>query len=369
MANALTEPIAVKPHPVIFVVPGDLHLTDTNQENYRVANQAIEEINRLIQPDFVQFVGDNAQEAQTEQFELFNQLRGRLAAPSDVIVGDHDVHEDPNAEGFQQYVGATYGVRTFPGARFVRLNTQQAKPVGLSDEQIAWFRNEVKAAESMREQVVVFQHNYPYQIWENFDGPGIDAWREIVQTHRIAAIVCGHTHYFQEANDGRNIAIAVRSIGDPEGGAPGYLVGFLQEDDLAFAYRTVEETGPFVLVTHPREAILATTPRHIVSSDDQVRVLIRSASPIVSAQWSIDTGEWQPLAQTDGDFWIGMLSVERMAKGMHRLSIMVRSEEGWTTQREQEFVVDTTGRYTAVPVVHYSPLPTVRPVVTATQFC
>ena len=57
-----------------------------------------------------------------------------------------------------------------------------------------------------------------------------------MQTRRIAAIVTGHTHYDQIANDGRNVAIALRSIGDPEGGAPGYAVVYLHGTDLAVAY-------------------------------------------------------------------------------------------------------------------------------------
>ena len=27
-------------------------------------------------------------------------------------------------------------------------------------------------------RVVIFQHHYPYQVWEDFDGPGIDTWRD-----------------------------------------------------------------------------------------------------------------------------------------------------------------------------------------------
>ena len=78
-----------------------------------------------------------------------------------------------------------------------------------------------------------------------------------MQSQRIEAIVCGHTHYWQVANDGRNVAIATRSIGDPEGGPPGYTLLYLRGDDLAATYRSVEDRGPVVLVTHPRERLLA----------------------------------------------------------------------------------------------------------------
>lgn len=347
--------------PVLFAVPGDLHLINAAQENYRTALWAIGEINTVVRPDFVQFIGDNAQEAAPAQFALFQALRARVEAPSDVLVGDHDVHEDPDAAAFQRFVGETYGARTFPGMRFLRLNTQQAKPLGLSAKQVAWFGEQVDAALALGEQVVVFQHNYPFQIWEDFAGPGIDEWRRIVQTRRIAAIVCGHTHYFQEANDGRNVAVAVRSIGDPEGGEPGYLIGCLHGEDLAFAYRTVHDIGPVVLVVHPRDALLATGPRHVVSGDDKIRVWARSASPVVSVRARVNRGEWQILERTNDAHWAGGLSATGLAKGTHRLEVEAQDESGQIGRRAQEFVVDHTGRYTAVPAV--------RPLVTQTQFC
>lgn len=346
---------------ITFVVPGDLHLTDAGQENYRVAQWAMGEINGLIHPDFAVFIGDNTQDAAPAQFALFNALRARLTVPHDVLVGDHDVHDDPQATGFRHHIGETYGVRKFPGARFLRLNTQQARPLGLSADQVAWLGDQVDAARAAGEQVVVFQHNYPFQIWEDFGGLGMDDWRGIVQTRRIAALVCGHTHYFQEANDGRNVAVAVRSIGDPEGGQPGYLVGYLHGDDLAFAYRTVEDDGPFILVTHPRDALLATGPQHVICGEDQVRVWTRTTSSIASARWRVDAGDWHLLERAGADQWAGRLSVAGLFKGKHDLEVEVRDEDGRLGHRQQEFMVDVTGRY--------NPVPAVRPVVTQTQFC
>ena len=218
------------------------------------------EVNGLIRPDFVQFIGDNVQDATEAQFRLFDEIRGRLEVPHFAMIGDHDVKDDPLATGFRRHVGEPYGTISLHGFRFIRLNTQESRPVGLSAEQIGWFRVEVDSALAAGERVVVFQHNYPYQIWEDFDGPGIDEWRAIVQTRRIEAIVCGHTHYWQVANDGRNVAIATRSIGDPEGGPPGYMLLYLRGDDLAATYRSMEDRGPVVLVTHPRERLLATGP-------------------------------------------------------------------------------------------------------------
>ena len=347
--------------PVTFVVPGDLHLTDAGRENHGVALWVVEQVNTLIRPDFVQFIGDNAQEARPEQYQLFTDLCARLTVPYGALVGDHDVHQDPEAQTFRRLVGETYGARAFPGVCFLSLNTQQAKPVGLSPTQIAWFARQVEQANAQGDHVVIFQHNYPYQIWENFDGPGLEAWRAIVQTRRIDAVICGHTHYFQIANDGRNPAVAVRSIGDPEGGAPGYLIGSIQGDDLAFTYRTIADTGPIVLTTHPRETLLATGPKHIVCGPDTLRVAVWSEQPVVCVRYRMDTQEWRTLTRSAEGEWIGALRPEGLTKGVHRLEVEAHDAADAVGRQETTFIFDPTGRYTPVPRVH--------PAVTQTGFC
>ena len=109
----------------------------------RSAHQVVDDVNTLIRPDFVQFIGDNVQDATEEQFQLFDQIRGRLDVPHFALVGDHDIKNDPHAVGFRRHVGEPYGATSLNGFRFVRLNTQESRPVGLSTEQIDWFRNEL----------------------------------------------------------------------------------------------------------------------------------------------------------------------------------------------------------------------------------
>jgi hypothetical protein len=86
--------------PIVVVVPGDLHLTEAGRDNARVARWVTDEINNLIRPAFVQFIGDNVQDATEDQFQLFNQIRGWLDVPHFVLVGDHDVKDDPARRAF-----------------------------------------------------------------------------------------------------------------------------------------------------------------------------------------------------------------------------------------------------------------------------
>lgn len=346
--------------PVTVVVPGDLHLTEPGLPNHHAALWAVGEINDLIRPDFLQFIGDNVQDAAPEQFDLFDDLTARLRVPWYALVGDHDAKGDPTAARFRDRVGDPTGAVFAGGFRFIRLNTQEAKPVGLSSGQLAWFRAEVDGALAAGERVVVFQHNYPYQVWEDFAGPGIDGWREVVQTRRVHAILTGHTHYWQVANDGRNAVVTTRSIGDPEGGAPGYTVAFFRGDDFAVTYRSFGDHGPLALITHPREAILATGPAHVVKGSDEVRVRVWSRESVVVVGFQLDGGPWLRMEPTGDATWRGPLSGDRLAKGTHHLAVRAEAGDG-TGEQEIEFVVDPTGRYTAVPAV--------RPVVTGTNFC
>jgi hypothetical protein len=156
---------------VIVVVPGDLHLTEPDFDNARVARWMVGEVNDLIRPSFVQFIGDNVQDATEAQFRLFDEIRGGLKVPHFALIGDHDVKGDPLATEFRRHVGEPCGALSLHGFRFIRLNTQESRPVGLSADQINWFGAEVDAARAAGERVVIFQHNYPYQIWE--DSPGL----------------------------------------------------------------------------------------------------------------------------------------------------------------------------------------------------
>ena len=347
--------------PITFVVPGDLHLTERGLDNHRAAVWMVDEVNRQIRPDFVQFIGDNVQDATDAQFELFGELCRRLTVPWFALVGDHDAQHDPLAGRFHAHVADPVGSLSLCGFRCIRLNTQEAAPVGLSPRQVAWLRDEVDAAVAAGERVVLFQHNYPYQIWEDFSGPGIDDWREIVQTCRIAAVFTGHTHYGQVANDGRNIFVTSRSIGDPEGGPPGYTVAHLEGEDLAVTYRTIEQTGPLLLITHPREKLLATGPRHVICQDDEIRARAWSQFPLRGAEVRIDGGGWFALTASASGSFSHPFSGAELSKGDHTLEVRATDGLGQTATQRIEFVADPTGRYTAVPAIH--------PVVARTAFC
>jgi len=348
---------------ITFVWPGDLHLEAPDRDNHQTALWMADEVNTLIKPDFVQFAGDNVQHGRAGEWALFHEMSSRLQVPWHALVGDHDAHHDPAAHGYQTNIGVTYQAFSLRGFRFICLNTMQAKPLGISTEQILWFRFEVDAALARSERVVVFQHHYPFQIWEDFNNaPGIAAWREIIQTRPIHALFAGHTHYGQMANDAKNIYIATRSIGEPEGGPAGYSIVTLDDDDLAVTYRSVDDHGPAVQITHPRRLILATHAGHIVTGPDSWRARCWSALPLVSLQSRLDDGPWtdHPLA-ADPSAASGPIPGNLLAKGEHTLDLRATDSAGITGHDSLTFLCDLSGRF--------NPYPAVEPVVKFTKFC
>ena len=349
-------------HPVTFVWPGDLHLEHPGRDNHSVALWMADEVSSLIKPDFVQFAGDNVQHARDEEFRLFDEVTGRLTVPWYALVGDHDAHQDPGAHAYQARLGATYQAFSLRGFRFICLNTMQAKPLGMLPEQLFWFRYQVDCAVQRGERVVVFQHHYPFQIWEDFlSAPGMMGWREVMQTRPIHALFAGHTHYGQMANDACNVYIATRSIGEPEGGAAGYAVVTLDGDDLAVTYRSAEDRGPLVQITHPRRVILATRAAHIVTGPDECRVRSWSAAPVAAMEGRVDDGPWGALRPIREGEWSMAIAGGTLAKGEHLLEVRATDASGASGTDTVRFMADRTGRFNAIPAVD--------PAVPFTKFC
>ena len=347
---------------VTFVWPGDLHLDQPGRDNHQIARWMADDVSALIRPDFVQFAGDNVQHARDDEFALFDDVTSRLTVPWYALVGDHDAHHDPGAHAFQARLGATYRAFSVRGFRFICLNTMQAKPLGMSTDQLHWFRYELDAALHRGERVVLFQHHYPFQIWEDFlSAMGMASWRKLVQTRPIHAVFAGHTHYGQMANNAHTVYVATRSIGEPEGGAAGYSVVTLADDTLAVTYRTMEDVGPLVQIVDPRRSILATTASHIVTGPTTCRVRTWSASAIASVQGRLDDSDSFPLTRGTDGCWHAPIAGGVLSKGEHTLEVSAIDVDGVTGSERIAFMADRSGRF--------NPVPAVFPPVHFTKFC
>lgn len=111
----------------------------------------------------------------------------------------------------------------------------------------------------------------------------------------------------------------------------------------------MEDRGPVVLVTHPRERLLATGSRHIVRGSDRVVVRTWSDSTVWAVRYRIDEGGWAALEPSGDGYWTGPLHGDRLAKGEHLLEAVALASDGTEGSQRIGFMVDPTGRYTAVP--------------------
>lgn len=348
--------------PVTFVWPGDLHLDHAGRDNHRVALWMADEVSSLIAPDFVQFAGDNVQHARDEEFALFDEVTARLTVPWHALVGDHDAHQDPGAHAFQARLGATFKAFSLGGFRFIALNSMQYKPLGISPEQLLWFRYELDGAVQRGERIVLFQHHYPFQIWEDFlSAPGMATWRRLVQTRPIHAVFSGHTHYAQMANDAHTVYVATRSIGEPEGGPAGYAVVTLADEDLAITYRSIDDRGPLVQIVSPRRSILSTRAAHIVTGPVTCRVRTWSTSPVVRVVGHVDDSDPFTLTAERNGWWQAPLQAQLLAKGEHTLEVEATDADGVAGREQIRFFVDRSGRF--------NPVPAAEPAVAYTRFC
>jgi hypothetical protein len=140
------------------------------------------------------------------------------------------------------------------------------------------------------------------------------------------------------------------------------LISFLHGDDLAFKYRTIDDTGPVVMITHPRDSLLATHARHIIHGPDEVSVRTWSSTLIRQVRWRLD-GDFGPdLTSADGNHRHAALSDAQLRKGEHQIEVLAIDERGEVAGTDSlTFIFDPTNRHTAVPMT--------RPHVRQTAFC
>jgi len=82
------------------------------------------------------------------------------------------------------------------------------------------------------------------------------------------------------------------------------------------------------MVTHPRERLLATGPRHIVSGPDRVVARVWSASRVRAVRYSIDDGPRSGLELSDDAHWQGRLPSDSLKKGEHSLEVAAVAADG-----------------------------------------
>jgi 3',5'-cyclic-AMP phosphodiesterase len=100
---------------------------------------------------------------------------------------------------------------------------------------------------------------------------------------------------------------------------------------------------------------------HVIVGPDRFRVRTWSSSPVTEVRGRLDDGPCFQLDSSETGAWEAPLQGDRLTKGEHIFEVEVISGDGRLGRKRISFMVDPTGRYTAVP--------SVRPRVTQTSFC
>lgn len=330
---------------VTFIVPEELHRTGSDEHHHLFDMNAVHQITQLINPDFVLRVGDDVRVALFDQLQLLSQGEPSADLLSTKSTDTQNVAESIDVEE------ATKGTQSTParvssgstaahGIRFIRIKTVENPRSGLSANQRAWLTNQLETAQEQEERVVVLHDEDLSHSRNDSTGMGIDGWREFMTADRPVVVVCGHTHYWRVANDGLQVSLAVRSMREQQASRPGYLIGHLEGDDFAAIYRAAQDCGPAVMITHPRDQLLSIGPQNVVCPDDEIRVRIWSAAPLVQVTGVLDQELGFELRHSSDNLWTASLAESPMPRGLHTLRVVARSNDGLSSCHEVQFRFD-----------------------------
>ena len=327
-----------------FAHIGDLHLTNPKERNYADFLAIVAEIEMACagQIDFVVLPGDNADNGLPAQYALAATALKMLSVPVHAIPGDHDM-EQGSLAAFHAALepGTLPKALTVRGIRCLFLDISGGGAGGpdfrIGSAQAAWIENELRAMTARGETGVVFMHSYPADL----QGEGeADALNALFETHGVALVDLGHTHYNELANDAGTIFAATRSTGQIEEGPVGYALATLDEGVVSWRFKPLDDAFPLVIVTSPADHRLMRGPHQAIEDTCLVRALVLGREPIVSAQARIGEGDWTPMERlAGGRGWVTRLAVP---DGDPRPDVTVRATD--VTGRPGQHSIRAAGR-------------------------
>jgi 3',5'-cyclic AMP phosphodiesterase CpdA len=226
----------------LFVQISDTHIGFNKEANPDVGGtltRTIELVNSLPeQPDLIIHTGDITHLSKPAEFDLAQQLLGRLHTRElHTVPGEHDTADPTVSEYFDRFGGNSdrRGYYSFDhaGVHFVALvNVLQFKPGGLGtlgSEQLEWVAADLKGR-SASTPVVVFAHMPLWSVYEPWGWGTGDAPQLIESLRRFGSVTVlnGHIHQIVQKVEGNLTFHTARSTAYPQpaagvGAGPGPL--------------------------------------------------------------------------------------------------------------------------------------------------
>jgi 3',5'-cyclic AMP phosphodiesterase CpdA len=220
------------------------------------------------QPALILHTGDITHLSKPEEFDLAQQLLGRLRTTElHTVPGEHDVADSTVTEYFNRFGKASgnKGYYSFDhaGVHFVALvNVLQAKDGGsgyLGDEQLAWAKADL-IGRSSSTPIVVFAHMPLWDIYEPWGWRTSDSEALLGELRRFGSVtvVNGHIHQIVQKVEGNITFHTARSTAYPqpaagEGPGPGPLK--VPAEELAHRLGITSVS----VRRHPQSLVLADT--------------------------------------------------------------------------------------------------------------
>jgi len=256
----------------LFVQISDTHIgfhKDANPDVNGTLSATVDLVNGMSeQPALILHTGDITHLSKPEEFDLAQQLLGRLRATElHTVPGEHDVADATVTEYFSRFGKASAGRGYYSfdhaGVHFVALvNVLQAKDGGsgyLGDEQLAWVKADLKGRGSST-PIVVFAHMPLWNIYEPWGWRTSDSDALLGELHRFGSVsvLNGHIHQIVQKVEGNVTFHTARSTAYPqpapgEGPGPGPLK--VPAEELAHRLGITSVS----VRKHPQSLVLADT--------------------------------------------------------------------------------------------------------------
>jgi predicted phosphodiesterase len=282
---------------------GDLHLTESGEQNHCDLERILGVIDRLspADVDFVLLPGDNADDGTAEQFRLLRNSVAFLRLPLHILPGDHD-YKPKTLDAFYEILGERplpYAT-TIKGHRCLFLDVVSAGTGGpdfrLTDDHLDWIEREIRDAAEAGEEVVVFMHTYPADL-----KAGDARLNRLLAARHVLCVDMGHTHYNELANDGRTIFMATRSTGQIEEGPVGFSVAAVDQGSVSWRFKPLEAAWPCVLITKPTDRRLLPDAQDGAGGGSVVRAKVLGDAPMEAVAFSTDGMQWHPMKPKEDD--------------------------------------------------------------------
>lgn len=179
--------------PFRFALLSDLHISATNQQPTEDLQNAVKDVNKLPEIDFVIVSGDVADLGDTVSLRLAQHMLQKLNMPYYIIPGNHDVKwYESGASNFDYVFKDNKFVFTHNDVEFIGFTTAPLDKTGLGHiqpEDIDWVKTVLD--KTGKEKLVFAVTHYPLQTGD------VDNWKEMItvfKKYNVQAVLGGHYH-------------------------------------------------------------------------------------------------------------------------------------------------------------------------------